>query len=64
VTLTGKLTKPQGDGPFPAVVLMHGCTGIGKHQEDWAARFASWGYVALQVDSLGPRGLADKGGNA
>jgi hypothetical protein len=21
--LTGKLTKPQGNGPFPAVVLLH-----------------------------------------
>ena len=59
VTLTGKLTKPQGDGPFPAVVLMHGCRGIVKVNDDWADRLASWGYVALEVDSLGPRGLAD-----
>jgi hypothetical protein len=51
VTLTGKLTKPQGDGPFPAVVLMHGCTGIAKNQDEWVERLASWGYVALQVDS-------------
>jgi dienelactone hydrolase len=56
VTLTGKLTKPQGDGPFPAVVLMHGCTGIAKNQDEWVERLASWGYVALQVDSFGPRG--------
>ncbi|MEN6319979.1 MAG: dienelactone hydrolase family protein [Syntrophaceae bacterium] len=56
VTLTGKLTKPQGDGPFPAVVLMHGCSGIAKYHDDWAERLASWGYVSLQVDSLGPRG--------
>jgi dienelactone hydrolase len=55
VTLTGKLTKPQGDGPFPAVVLMHGCSGIEKYNDTWAERLATWGYVALQVDSLGPR---------
>jgi len=59
VALTGKLTKPQGDGPFPAVVLLHGCSGIGKGSDDWAERLATWGYVALQVDSLGPRGQSE-----
>jgi dienelactone hydrolase len=59
VTLTGKLTKPQGDGPFPAVVLIHGCGGINKANDDWAEKLASWGYVALEVDSLGPRGLSE-----
>jgi dienelactone hydrolase len=57
VTLTGKLIKPQGDGPFPAVVLLHGCGGILKAYDDWAEKLASWGYVALEVDSLGPRSL-------
>jgi len=57
--LMGKLTKPQGDGPFPAVVLLHGCGGIrGDRDVQWAERLANWGYVALQVDSLGPRGLS------
>jgi dienelactone hydrolase len=57
--LTGKLTKPQGDGPFPAVALLHGCRGIrGDRDAQWAERLASWGYVALQVDSFGPRGLS------
>jgi dienelactone hydrolase len=56
VMLTGKLTKPQGDGPFPAVVLLHGCRGIDKAQDAWAERFATWGYVALQVDSFASRG--------
>ncbi len=59
VTLTGKLTKPQGDGPSPAVVLLHGCAGIDKCYDDWADKLASWGYVALEVDSLGPRGLSE-----
>jgi dienelactone hydrolase len=59
VMLKGKLTKPQGDGPFPAVVMLHGCRGIDKAQDAWAERFASWGYVALQVDSLVSRGEKD-----
>jgi dienelactone hydrolase len=54
--LTGKLTKPLGKGPFPAVVMLHGCSGIKSREDVWAERLASWGYVALQVDSLTPRG--------
>jgi dienelactone hydrolase len=63
VTLTGKLTKPQGDGSFPAVVLVHGCEGIVKYNDDWAERLASWGYVVLQVDNFGPRGESEACGN-
>jgi len=57
--LTGMLRKPNGDGPFPAVVMLHGCSGletIKKYLDIWAQRFASWGYVSLMVDSFGPRG--------
>lgn len=55
--LAGKLTKPQGDGPFPTVVLLHGASGILSYQDIWRERLASWGYVAFQVDSFGPRGI-------
>ncbi len=55
LTLTGILTKPAGNGPFAAVVMLHGCAGIRPKHATWAARIAGWGYVALQVDSLGPR---------
>jgi len=55
--LTGKLTKPEGQGPFPALVLLHACDGL---REDvylpWMKRLRTWGYVALLVDSFGPRG--------
>ncbi|UCF86071.1 MAG: dienelactone hydrolase family protein, partial [Desulfobacteraceae bacterium] len=56
--LNGKLTKPQMKGPCPAVVLLHGCSGIMKVYEVWAERLTKWGYVTLQVDSLGTRGLS------
>ena len=56
--LTGKLTRPQGNGPFPAVALLHGCGGIRAYQDAWAAKLASWGYVTFLVDSFGPRGLS------
>ncbi len=59
LTLTGQLTKPEGDGPFPAVVLLHGCSGLNNFYRVWAERLASWGYVALRVDSFGPRGASN-----
>ena len=56
LTLTGHLTKPKGEGPFPAVVLLHGCSGLNRFYHVWAERHAIWGYVTLRVDSFGPRG--------
>lgn len=56
--LTGKLTKPDGEGPFPAVVLLHGCSGTNLERTwDNYARISSWGYVTLRIDSFGPRGI-------
>ena len=40
----------------PAIVLLHTCAGISKHEGIWAKRLSSWGYVVLTVDSLTPRG--------
>lgn len=57
VVLTGKLTKPQGDGPFPGVVLLHDCLGpMPEYEVPWVERLTKWGYVTLRVDSFGPRG--------
>lgn len=55
--IRGKLGMPLGDGPFPALVLLHDCRGITRFQDDWAKTFNDWGYVTLQVDSFGPRNL-------
>ena len=54
--LVGILNKPEGDGPFPVVVLLHGCDGIKERDYAWSNRLVSWGYVTLQVDSFAPRG--------
>jgi dienelactone hydrolase len=53
-----ELFVPKGEGPFPAVVVLHGCNGVGPAMRIWARRLASWGYMALVVDSFGPRGLS------
>jgi len=43
-------------GRVPAVVILHGCSGISAHTRRWARRMNDWGYAALVVDSFRPRG--------
>lgn len=57
VRLIGYMARPNGTGPFPAVVLLHGCGGFHASMLSWADRLALFGYVALAVDSFGPRGI-------
>jgi len=57
--LSGKLTKPKGDGPFPAIVLLHGCSGPLEHYSEWIGRLRRWGFVSLMVNSFGPRGKSN-----
>ena len=54
--------KPEGSGPFPAVVALHGCTGLFAKQGNLKPRELAWGqlltssgYVVLFPDSFGPR---------
>jgi dienelactone hydrolase len=54
--LPAYLARPSGSGPFPAVVVLHGCGGFGSVPVAWADRLARWGYVALVPDSLTSRG--------
>jgi dienelactone hydrolase len=50
-------TTPTGAAPYPAVVALHGCGGISSHSAAIADRLGAWGYVALSIDTLGPRGM-------
>ncbi len=52
-----ELYLPSGKGPFPAMVELPGCDGVGPHDRVWARRLAGWGYAALLVDSFRPRGV-------
>ncbi len=53
--IPGILELPDGNGRFPAAVVMHGCGGRGRAQQIWAARLNGWGYAALVLDSFAPR---------
>lgn len=61
VFLRGELHKPEGDGPFPAVVLMHGCGGwqpaVRRAMNAYAQHLVRSGFVVLDLDSFGPRHL-------
>ena len=63
VQLTAALYRPSGPGPFPAVVMLHGCSGMFANLGDLTASYRYWGeliaqsgYVALLPDSFNPRG--------
>jgi dienelactone hydrolase len=56
--IAGYLGKPEGSGPFPAVVLMHGAAGIQPNLQHWSAWYRARGFVTLIVDSYGPRGVS------
>ena len=52
-------TRPAGSGPWPAVVLLHGCHGVSDSTRAWARWFGERGFVAVVVDSWTPRGIRD-----
>ena len=63
-TLHAQLYKPDGDGPFPVVIALHGCGGLGGHSEpvlpryrDWAEQLFKDGNAVLLPDSYGSREL-------
>ena len=52
----GDLAKPDGAGPFPVVIVLHGCAGMhDMTKQRLADEFVAWGYVILLVDSYTTR---------
>lgn len=52
--------RVAGVAPYPAVVVLHGCSGFSSYNTNFADQIASWGYVVLAIDSLNPRGIASR----
>ena len=55
-SLDGLLFVPEGAGPFPAMVALHGAGGIFPYQAWWARQIANTGVVVLFLDSYCTRG--------
>ncbi len=54
------LRKPEGSGPFPAVVLVSGCSGFeaGRPRYDRVqSKLGEMGFVTIRVDYVGARNL-------
>jgi dienelactone hydrolase len=62
-TIPATLLRPDGTGPFPAVVILHDCSGLGPRSSGapmrWGKELLVQGYVVVIPDSFTPRGLPD-----
>ena len=62
-SIPASLFKPDGQGPFPALVIMHDCNGLGPRSSGaarrWGRELLQQGYVILIPDSFSPRGASD-----
>lgn len=63
VKLKAQMFKPDGPGPFPVVVALHGCEGLptpsnplSTRYKDWGERLVKAGFVMILPDSYGSRG--------
>jgi dienelactone hydrolase len=61
--LNAVLIRPAGEGPHPAVILLHGCGGrdaraggLDPRHADWARRLVEAGFVVLLPESFTSRG--------
>src|SRR3984957_6246775 len=62
--LHAQLFRPEGNGPFPVVIALHGCGGLSGHSEPVQVRYRDWaedllkdGKAVLFPDSYGSREL-------
>lgn len=67
LTLHAMLYRPEGSGPFPAVVALHDCGGLNQRPNTEAQLYSKWAeklvadsFVVLFPDSFGSRGLGSQ----
>jgi dienelactone hydrolase len=67
LTLHATLYRPEGAGPFPAVVALHDCGGLSQRPltdaqvySEWARLLVANGFVVLFPDSFGSRGIGSQ----
>jgi dienelactone hydrolase len=59
--IPAEIYNPEGSGPFPAVVMLHDCSGLGPNSSGapgrWAKELVAHGYVVIVPDSFTTRGF-------
>jgi dienelactone hydrolase len=53
-----QVVSPAGAGPFPALLMFHGCGGLRPYQRRYGEAAAAAGVMAVIVDSFAPRGIS------
>jgi dienelactone hydrolase len=53
-----KVSRPPGDGPFPVVLMFHGCGGPRPMFATWARALNEAGIATINVDSYTHRGIS------
>jgi len=60
VSITGRLAFPEGTtSGVPAVVILHGSSGVNPGERVWAQRLNSMGFASFVVDSFTGRGITN-----
>ena len=52
--LVGQVAIPAGEGPFPAVLVMHSAVGLNAFYKDIGPKLAERGWLAVSTDMYGP----------
>jgi carboxymethylenebutenolidase len=55
VDITAHLYKPSGEGPFPAVIVLHTIAGMQPHVLKFSSALSRKGYVTVAVDYFSGR---------
>ena len=61
VTVSGELRIAQAPGRQPAVILMHGSSGVGANIEPWVQQFNAMGIATFVIDGFTGRGIVQTG---
>ncbi len=57
--LCGYAARPEGEGPFPGLVLIHDVRGLSAHYRDVANRFAAEGFLTFALDLYSREGTPE-----
>jgi dienelactone hydrolase len=60
-SVRARFERPEGKGPFAAVVVIHPGGGVSRTTLDYGRRLRDWGYAALVIDSYGTRNIRSTG---
>jgi len=67
VTLKAMIYRPEGAGPFPAIIGMHDCSGLADPSGGVASKYREWaqllvkdGFIVLFPESYSSRGIGNQ----